>query len=133
MIGEKFGKWTVIGAIREEGKRGYFFLCRCECGFEKNMRKYPLIKGTSTGCEKCYRASFKVYSPGTKFNNWTVIEKRDGYWAETSYLCQCICGNENIVRRSDLVNSRSKGCRPCAMKINGLSTAFKKNWSIKGL
>jgi len=53
VIGKQFGKWFVlnfISYIRGEGNR---YLCRCECGFEKEVVGYYLRSGKSTGCRRC--------------------------------------------------------------------------------
>jgi hypothetical protein len=44
--GTQFGKWTVQGGVRQEGK----WLCRCECGTERWVRSNNLKSGRSTNC-----------------------------------------------------------------------------------
>lgn len=53
LIGIKFGKWTVLSFVsylRGEGNR---YLCRCDCGIEKEVIGYYLRSGKSTKCRKC--------------------------------------------------------------------------------
>lgn len=53
LIGKTIGKWLVlkfISYIRGEGNR---YLCRCECGLEKEVVGYYLRSGKSTQCRKC--------------------------------------------------------------------------------
>lgn len=54
----------------------------------------------------------RVYlSIGRRFNSWVVLEKLDGV---NKYRCKCDCGNEAVVSRFDLTNSRSTQCKSCS-------------------
>lgn len=56
--GDKFGRWTVIrfAGIRESGGvKTKNYLCRCECGVEKEVRKGNLLNELSTQCSECDR------------------------------------------------------------------------------
>jgi len=45
-IGQRFGRWTVIG--RASGN--YHFMCRCECGTERRVFGSALKNGTTGSC-----------------------------------------------------------------------------------
>lgn len=52
LVGQRFGKLTVI---RDSGKRrtgsgGVIWVCRCECGQEKEVRQDALLSGTTISC-----------------------------------------------------------------------------------
>jgi len=47
--GKRFGKWVVLN-YSHEADRFKYFLCRCDCGNEKIIQSYTLIKGMSTSC-----------------------------------------------------------------------------------
>lgn len=52
---------------------------------------------------------------GQKFGRLTVIKRADDYispngYKATMWLCKCDCGNEIIVRTSDLRSKRTKSC-----------------------
>lgn len=49
VIGERFGKWTVIGTPFRNPQR-FFTLCACECGNEKEIDVNNLYRGQSTSC-----------------------------------------------------------------------------------
>lgn len=117
MVGNKFGKWTVISRTKKESRSGFYFLCCCECGNEKILPKDHLINGKSTQCLDCLDASRKRYEIEAQVNDWTVLEEKKNHWAEISYLCRCVCGNEKIIRKRDLERDKSKKCRPCATRI----------------
>lgn len=51
-IGKKFNKWTITG---EAGIKHTFIMakCKCDCGYEDEIRLVNLIHGTSKGCKYC--------------------------------------------------------------------------------
>lgn len=53
IIGQKFGKWTVVEFTGHDKNRSLLFKCRCECGAEQNVRHSNLIRGISTQCKSC--------------------------------------------------------------------------------
>lgn len=46
---------------------------------------------------------------------WTVMDASPGLLAtgRRGAFCRCSCGNEGLVRVSDLISGKSSGCRPC--------------------
>ena len=50
-LGNRHGKWTVIGAGPSRGRA--FWLCRCECGVESYVSGTDLRNGNSTMCRDC--------------------------------------------------------------------------------
>lgn len=57
IIGERFGLWVVIGI----GLRPHCFLCRCDCGTEREVYRYGLIEK-----DQRRRSTMSV----TEFENW---------------------------------------------------------------
>jgi hypothetical protein len=57
MIGERFGKWTVI---KEAPSRRWdkFFECRCDCGTISNVAARALKYKRSCQCFRCSKKSF---------------------------------------------------------------------------
>lgn len=53
IIGKTIGKWTVLEFISYERGEGNRYLCKCECGLEKEVIGYYLRSGKSTQCRKC--------------------------------------------------------------------------------
>lgn len=64
IIGDKFGKWTVMQDVTKVGKRAY--VCKCTCGFSKTLEISDLINGRSKGCQNCA-------------NNKTIKKRRSDY------------------------------------------------------
>lgn len=58
MIGQKFGKFTVIEFVGSQGKRKQY-LCECDCGTRKTLRQDVLVRVQykSCGCEYRRKAS----------------------------------------------------------------------------
>ncbi len=51
--GDRFGKWVVVGSNPQVYKKEPAWLCRCECGRERNVRSRGLIAGRSKSCGRC--------------------------------------------------------------------------------
>ena len=48
LTGKRFGKWVVLESV---GK--WLWLCRCDCGVQKNVRESSLMSKRSTQCLRC--------------------------------------------------------------------------------
>ena len=49
ITGKRFGSWLVIRKT-EKIKSGSYWLCRCDCGTEKEVNSYTLRKGKTQSC-----------------------------------------------------------------------------------
>lgn len=49
LTGMKFGKWEVVEEL-PSNNRNSKWLCRCECGREKSLKRFTLISGNGQGC-----------------------------------------------------------------------------------
>lgn len=93
MIGMVFGKWTVIA--RAKNKPGAtMWLCRCECGVEKEVAGQALRNGTSTQCAICRGKQLaRRADPRRRVNGkytptyltWDAIMHRCYYPSQPSY------------------------------------------------
>lgn len=126
MIGQKFGRWTVLDKYELTTKGEKKWLCHCDCGTERYVLERSLMYGgsLSCGCLRKERAA-QAISPdltGKTFGQLTVIqkiekhEKKYGAW----WLCKCSCGAEYEVLGTLLVTGRRTRC---ASKIH------QKNYS----
>ncbi len=115
IIGNKYGKLTVIKELEERDKYNQrIYLCKCDCGNEKIVRRTNLITGhtKSCGCIKKRPRKDTDTIIGNKYGKLTVLEEleeRDKY-NQRQYLCKCDCGNEKIVRLDSLINGKTKSC-----------------------
>lgn len=83
-VGDKFGKWTVIGGrIEPQSGKNARIYCRCDCGVEKEVILTNILNKKSTQCDGCSRSATKPPKKrhnqpppiGTKINKWTVISE----------------------------------------------------------
>ena len=51
LVGKKYNRWVVLSTKYEKNKNGYcLWLCRCECGIEKEIPSCNLTQGSSMSC-----------------------------------------------------------------------------------
>jgi len=132
LIGQKFGKLTVIESIPPNSQR-----CLCDCGNIIIVNTANLInKNTqSCGCYQKERASETNLKSliGEKFGKLTVFERvKNNRFNHICYKCKCDCGGETIV---DVANLRSGNVNSCGCikskgeaKINQWLTDNKINF-----
>lgn len=72
---EKFGRWSVIEKLTPSN-----YLCQCECGKTKKIKKYTLVSGASKSCGlgKCRSARFHTHklSASGEYECWQGIKRR---------------------------------------------------------
>ena len=102
--GMKFNHWTVIKYSYTNSHRIKYFLCKCDCGTEREIRGTALIQGTSKAC--CKNCADEII--GQRFGKWTVL-KNDK--SRPRYVwCRCDCGTERSVFKSSLTTGKTKSC-----------------------
>jgi len=60
MVGEKFGKWTVIKLTKMNKTKELGCLCKCECGALHIIAKRSLKQKTSTQCNACSHKKLRI-------------------------------------------------------------------------
>lgn len=54
LVGEKYGKWTILSILKERTSSGNIqLLCRCSCGKEKTLLKTSITTGKTKSCRSC--------------------------------------------------------------------------------
>ena len=108
LTGKRFGKWTVLRKTDKYTKSGlWYYMCRCDCGTEKEVSSHSLKYGKSLSCgclrtentkkQACKRngknaPNFKDLS-GERFGFLTVIkEKGQNKYGNFIWECKCDCG-----------------------------------------
>lgn len=123
LVGKRFGRLTVVcrdsDKIKDDGRRVPFWVCKCDCGNVISVEQKSLRQGNtqSCGCLKkeltSERLSLKL--EGQKFGKLTIL-KRQGTMVDksgtsySSWLCECDCGNQVVVRGHDLISGKTKSC-----------------------
>lgn len=94
LTGKRFGKWTVIERNYEATRPGLtMWVCRCDCGTERNVAASSLLNGTSKQCNECRLQKRKEVDPRKRVNGklthtymtWDAIRHRCYYPSQASY------------------------------------------------
>ena len=113
---QRFGKLVVIKRVKNyknSNDRHCYWLCKCDCGNQVSIVGTSLTNGMTKSCG-CLRKDKIIDLTGQRFGKLTVIRK-DEKQKRTSdrsclWLCKCDCGNEIIVKSSNLKNGYTKSC-----------------------
>lgn len=110
LIGQKFGKLTVMEFDSISKDKRALWKCLCECGNEHIVSTHCLTTNNvkSCGCGKGDMPNLV----GQKFFRLTVIsfdsiDKKSG---NALWNCKCDCGNERLASTGNLNSGRSKSC-----------------------
>ena len=120
LVGNKYGKLTVIDFDHQEGRR-FYYLCKCNCGNICIKSNDSLLKNKlapSCGCIKEELAKTDII--GKKFNKLTVLEcdhidqhksipNKKVYY----FKCKCDCGNEIILPKEYITYGKVRSCGKC--------------------
>lgn len=116
LLGQKFGKLTPIKLLDNVDKIGRkIWLCKCDCGNEKEITQNALRSGNSITCGCKNTGKLKVNIIGKKFTRLLVLEMlpasraSNGKW-KYYYLCLCDCGKIKKVDHHSLINNKVKSC-----------------------
>lgn len=122
LTGKRFGKLVAIR--RTETKDGYrYWLCKCDCGSEVNVRATQLTQGRTNSCG-CLRKESKRFQDlkGTKFGKLTVLERVGTKINSPYWKCKCDCGNVIFASSNVLINGKNNcGCIPVIHGTHNLS------------
>lgn len=141
LLGQRFGKLTVIARAENDKFNKARWLCQCDCGNQKIINGSSLLRGLTTSCGCAKKQKLKEYNEqhiidetGKVYGYLTVISRntdpkyqKDG---RAMWNCKCICGNMCIVSGKNLRegHTTSCGCRKTSKgedKIRQLLTVNK--------
>ena len=121
IIGEKFGKLTIIGEyINDLDERVVRIVC--DCGTHKEIIRGNIISGNTKSCG-CIRYGEIV---GKKFTMLTII---DEYESDLNYKMVhaiCDCGTHIHVRRNNIISRHTKSCGCLRLKKNKTNNYERK-------
>lgn len=137
LTGKRFNKLLVL-ARKENDKRGRSrWLCRCDCGQEKEIDAGHIVKGDtkSCGCWRSKRPKIKNLL-GRRFGRLVVLGRSAVKGGQCTWVCQCDCGNQKTLVAGRLSNGtvRSCGCfqKEEASKRGKITFEGAKNPNWKG-
>ena len=127
LTGQKFGKWTVLKRV-EDKNYDHRWLCKCECGKEKELFGKHLKSGVSKGCSTCIKRNPPVANlVGRKFGKLTVTAlSHRGKAGNVFWFTKCDCGNTICVSRNDLKKGEKKGTNSCGCMTSYWRASQKK-------
>lgn len=135
LVGQKFGKLTVIEPAGVNKNQRTQWLCECDCG----QRVIALGNGLKTGNTKscgCFQKERQRLAgkknlhvlTGMKFGRLTAIKRVENRGKDVCWLCDCDCGNTAIVRAKDLSSSRDRSTKSCGCIAKELVGSDSPNW-----
>lgn len=82
LVGERFGRWYVLGFDHADARGRQYWLCKCDCGAEKVVSGSSLRSGhsTSCGCLKGELSRERVTKHGMRYDRlyhiWSHMKQR---------------------------------------------------------
>lgn len=116
-LGDRFGRWTVVGFTNHHKWRYLFCEVICDCGAKGSIRPRKLRAGSSLSCG-CRRHEMDVEAanrrifvgPGARFGLLTVVESRPTRSRRTRWWAKCDCGSFKEVRTDALREGKTTSC-----------------------
>lgn len=104
VIGERFGRWSVLSGPVTKARAQKYFLCRCDCGRERLVWQADLRSGGSKGCRSCAVAKKNTTHGNTRRGRMTPE-----YRAWAHMIGRCEDGND-----VSFANYGGRGISVCA-------------------
>lgn len=136
LSGQKIGMWLVLQRSDVRNKKIYY-LCRCECGTERDVLSHNLRARATTSCGCAPKHNPKsIDLTGKFFNKWQVLKLESSRNKVLYYLCRCECGTERPVRGTHLTSGHSISCGcsfkhtdPDGPRLASAKMIFRKGYS----
>lgn len=117
-IGEKYGRFTVIGEEPHNRFGARCFRCRCVCGYEADYSASVITGKPNRYCRKCVPHTGGYKRPdivGKTINGWKILDNNDDHPGNAYFFtCQCVrCGNISIRSTAQITASKSNRCERC--------------------
>ena len=108
LVGQRFGRLTVLEKTDKVFHRYIVWHCKCDCGNEIDVPSSYLQSGKVISCGCLRSEKYK----GMRFGKLTVVGQTNekdynGYFL---WECKCDCGNIIKTRMSSLRNGNTKSC-----------------------
>jgi hypothetical protein len=114
LINRRFGRLRVLRRGRSTPKHLYY-VCRCSCGTEKQVRSDSLTSGAVRSCGCLWRSVISQlgihHQPGERFGRLRII-RQVGVLKKRGrvYLCRCDCGKTIKVQGRHLRSRETQSC-----------------------
>lgn len=139
LIGQRFGRLTVIERASNSNADKARWKCLCDCGGYTIATTSSLRNGNTNSCGCFRRDRINEYWDengtdlvGQRFGKLTVIKKSEtrGRHKEVKWVCRCDCGNETLVPANNLKSGGTQSCG-CIRHKNILRERFGRLTVIK--
>lgn len=115
LVGERFGKLTVLEKLPEKEDRYATWRCKCDCGGEIVVNTKRLLRGTITNCgcipkKNACCGTIAEDLTGRRFGRLVAMRRMESRNGRTRWLCRCDCGNTCIVTAHELKGGKTKSC-----------------------
>ena len=130
LLGQRFGKLTVIKRNGSDKQKRAMWLCQCDCGNQITVRGFDLTnnKIVSCGCHK--REILSKDLIGQRFGRLVVINKSRTNSQGNIWLCKCDCGNEIEVTTNHLTTGNTQSCGCLSSKAENNIVLWLKEHNI---
>ena len=130
MIGRRFGRLTVLrldeDVTQKNKNHAKSYICQCDCGNVKTIRRANLLSGSSTSCG-CFLRDFNKDNNskkvkdliGQRFGKLTVTKKKENdpndpiktHRKDVWWYADCDCGTKDVIVRGTYLRAgRVKSC-----------------------
>lgn len=127
MVGQKFGKLTVIERSPNKGSNGAIrWICECDCGEKCEAVGSDLRNGRKTHCG-CSRKTNKIDLTNQRFGKLVAIcptERRVN--GKVIWKCVCDCGSIHYVHSGNLTSGAVRSCGCINSPLKGIDLAGQK-------
>lgn len=113
LVGQRFGKLTVVSLNEEKSKNGILvWNCLCDCGNSFTARGGNLKTGKAThcGCSPQRHANNFIDLTGRKYGRLTVERESEMVNGKVMWECVCDCGNRKTVSGNNLRSGHTTSC-----------------------
>ena len=110
LVGETFGRLTVIERAGSDTSNKAMWKCICQCGEEVITRGSDLIRNKvqSCGCYKTEKLSKNL--AGERFGKLLVVSPHSKEKDAIVWECMCECGNTTYVTTNHLTTGNTQSC-----------------------
>ena len=112
LTGQRFDRLEVLCEGGRDSRGEAIWICKCDCGNQKNVRGSSLRNGLVKSCG-CYQREFRMIDlSGKRFGRLLVLDRgpRLGENGQYHWRCKCDCGHQVFVRGSCLTYGSTKSC-----------------------
>lgn len=132
LLGQKFGRLTVIEKSKQLYHGSVMWICKCDCGNIVEIPSSSLIHNRTKSCGCISKEKIKDIT-GKRFGRLIAVEPtKKRQQGGIVWKCKCDCGNIAYASYSNLMQGHSKSCG-CFLKEKATESGMKKAKDIAGI